>query len=411
MIRAILSVGAALAAVAAPAAFAQGSAPQIRTVAAPPAQPIDPHYTAYCAKDRLSVPYDGGPVNRLTFFSDEGKPALIALCSDRYRSAAILQVEDLRSALAFMAYKPFAPFWPAAEQRWGADLGKLRADVKADAEETDGSTYSYGHMVTSKTARIIDQAHRLTDIGYFGEALALLDTREADLIRKAGDEPHYGDYGFDLAMLAITHASTLTAQHGPGAAADYLASFSETHDVGPDYAINLAINRAAYLAEAERADEALAVLLPAWQLFRGDTTAPENYQISGSDREFSWILGCAYWQQGKRDKAERYIASVDSAVEQPADPFLAKTKRSTLIRLRMHACMDDADGYFASWDQAQEPILSAAWIEFQRGATTGVVSNRKPWIENDPRAAKIGAKYRQLPESYQPALHRWAAGE
>ena len=105
------------------------------------------------------------------------------------------------------------------------------------------------------------------------------------------------------------------------------------------------------------------------------------------------------------------LQDVDSAVEQPADPFLAKTKRSTLIRLRMHACMDDADGYFASWDQAQEPILSAAWIEFQRGATTGVVSNRKPWIENDPRAAKIGAKYRQLPESYQPALHRWAAGE
>ena len=119
------------------------------------------------------------------------------------------------------------------------------------------------------------------------------------------------------------------------------------------------------------------------------------------------ILACAYAHKGQQETADRYEAIVTSAPEQPQDRYLARTKSSTSIKLRMYRCMDDPEGYFATWRGASEPALSPAWLEFQQSAAVPLSGVARAWTASRPEAVEISADYRQLPERFLPALTRW----
>ena len=111
--------------------------------------------------------------------------------------------------------------------------------------------------------------------------------------------------------------------------------------------------------------------------------------------------------RGDKERAGEYAAIVNSAVETPRDPYLQTTKPSTYIKLRMSRCMDDPDGYFATWRKADVAPLSSLWVELQRGGERASGGVRRDWAWTRPERAELGSDYRQLPERYLPALTGW----
>jgi tetratricopeptide (TPR) repeat protein len=375
---------------------------------APPPAPIrtDPELWEYrqsCGDNQASIPF-GGPSGRAVFITDSEGPARLVLCNDLASTGVPTDINSLDLALAFMAYKPFKPFWKAAEERWGNDLGKLRDELHdaALAMTAEGNTYQ--GMIAGSTARAINKAHTLAALGYYAEAQQQLDRALERLGPRSQDTDKYD---FDLSLLAITAAGIQTKNIGPEAASTLLEKFSRTGGAGED-TINLDINRAAYLAESGRFQEALDLLLPAYDSFRQGEVQDGTYRISGSDREFSWILACAYGGLGDVRRSSEYRAIVETADESPADPYLKNTKRSTDIRFRMTLCMNDQTGYFGVWRSITEPFLSYNWLAFQKaGGMIWVGGIRRDWVPGHRDARRIARDYRQLPARYTPALHRW----
>ena len=364
---------------------------------------IEQAYIEKCGPDAETIEVDDGEVRHVALIRNQSGPVVIAACLEKSRVVYPLEVDTLSSALVFMAYKPFAPFWPYAEARWGDDLGKLRQRL-AERARTASPAYS-SYAVRPATAEAINRARRLLAIGYFDEAKAGLSARSGEILagRKRKDRDK-----FDLVMLALTRASVERFQNGYGAAADYLAEFARTVEVGSDYATNLTINRAAYLAEGGRTAQALELLKPTYDLYEtGVSNNKKAYQFGGSEREFSWILACSYAREGQAALAARYAAIVNSAEERPRDEYLVTTKPSSAIRMRMTRCMDDPEGYFAVWHDSRPAVLSYAWLDFQNGARV-INGVARPWAAR-PEAAELGSKYRQLPERYGPALNMWQA--
>lgn len=404
-----LALGSAAAAQA-PATVADPAPPAVMIVPSPPPIRVVPPtpswaftlYSSECGPGALSAAIDTPDAKRAVLPRNQDGPLLLIACDDTAHTAKPVIVDTLDSALVFLAYKPFEPFWPQAEELWGDDLGKLRAELHDRALSLRSSQSSYA--VGAETAVAINKGHALVALGYFDEARAIMAARMSELLemRERGEL----EDDFDLVLLAIAQAAGERAQHGYAAAADFLAGFMRTVDVDEDYAINLTVNRAAYLAEAGRYNESLALLKPAQLAFEQQMINDENYHIGGSEREFSWILACAYSQKGDAREAAQFAEVVNSAEESPMDEYMQATKPSTLIRLRMTRCSNDPQGYFAAWRKSSQPILSPAWLEFQKEGATRLGVPRK-WVSTRPEARDIAALYRQLPPRYEPALRRW----
>ncbi|GAA4643794.1 hypothetical protein GCM10023115_17540 [Pontixanthobacter gangjinensis] len=344
---------------------------------------------------------------RLGFITNSGRYAQIAVCADMFGFAQLFPIKETRAALVFMSYKRMEQFWPAAEEKWGSDLSKLRETLREDNGYVPPSEYMYGRMVSASTRQSITQAKSLDYLGYTTTGLKELQERVDEIAtpkrrRNSADQ-------FDLTMLAITYAAILVNSDGAQTAADYLSDFMGQHDVGADYLTNLKINQAAYLAEAGHHRDALELLEPTYDEYRQGETMSLNYKVSGSDREFSWILACGHIGEGNAEKARPYLNVVETADELPDDAYLSETKRSSLIKMRFYRCTNDQDQYYSVWESSDISELSAVWLDFQRAAAKARFSGvRREWTHNSSRAQAIFADYRQLPERFTPALNGWA---
>jgi tetratricopeptide (TPR) repeat protein len=373
-------------------------------IAPPLVDPDDPaviEYRQSCGRDNASVRLG---FERAAFIPGDGVPARLVMCNDRFSMGAATELNSIELALAFMAYEPFEPFWDAAEERWGKDLGKLRAELKDAAYALTSEGYAF-RTVDDEAAQAMTQARALSALGYYTEAQQLLEEALDTFQRRAAGS---SDYDFDLTLIAITAAGIQSNKTGPVAASNLLEAFARRRRSGADFEVNLDINRAAYLAESGRYREALDLLIPAYRIFRDGEIDSGNYRISGSNREFSWILACAYRGLGDDRLAQPFIDVVYAADEIPTDRYLDVTKRSTDIRLRMTLCMDDSEAYYAVWREIREPFLSRNWLAFQRGGAGPWIGGiRRDWVGKRGEARSISRSYRQLPARYTPALNRW----
>jgi hypothetical protein len=351
-----------------------------------------------------SVVVEKDPIQRITLPSGDARPLSVMACIDRLQVGFPVPIETIEAALVFLSYKPFAPFWPVAEAQWGPGLERLREDLAQEARRKSATTAGLDGLVRSRTAAELNVARALLPLGYFAEAKDRLDARIDDVIANRASGTR--DLDFDLVMLAAVRASVVDAELGPGAAARFLDEFASRVPIEPDLLVNLAINRAAYLVESERYEEALALLNPAYEQFQAGVAEQENYQIAGSQREFAWILACAHARLGAEQASQSYARLVTSAEETPTDSYLQRTKPSTYIKLRMYRCMNDSSGYFGTWRDANEPILSRAWLDFQLAKRRAFVGVERDWATL-PEAAALSGEYRQLPDEYIPALTRW----
>jgi hypothetical protein len=378
------------------------------TAAQSPAQtpPLPPEqlatYRMHCGEDIASIGLDEVDGARLSF-DTRGKLVTIGICVDQFQIGAAYEVENVAEALTFMAWRDAEPLWPLAEAKWGNDLGKLRADLRELAISAPGST-EFGLLLNKRTDLVRSTAFSLSRLGYDEEALALLDEEIARLTDKPGKRRRKFD--FERVMAAIAYASITSQDKGDSAGAQWLGAHIASMPADHEHRLNAEINRAAFLAESGQYQAAIDLLAPAYVQFIAAQDNGKQYKIGGSDREFAWILACAYHGIGSAE-AGPYIRIVNSAEEEPQDQYLGSTKRSSTIKLRMAACMNDQDAYFATMFSEGFGALSGIWSEVQSPQKSSYFFFRPEWTFPATVQDQYLERYRILPDSYASALARW----
>ncbi|HEY6963744.1 MAG TPA: hypothetical protein VI407_00890 [Erythrobacter sp.] len=420
----LAGVLAALACAAAPAA-AQLTSPVPAVRVAPPPPSSSPAPTFIQLSDlALFARFCGGttvsegipqlrPGTRIGFADDPDGPASLVLCIDQYKAALAIPVTSTDDALVIMAFKPFAPLWPAAEARWGSDLERLREEVRRTPLETALAAYPYAAQMDPATAEVFAASRTASAAGDHDRARALV---EAELVRLGaieaagranGRKKRDVEYGFEISLLIGRIANLEAYAKGPSAGADLLARLLEQYPLDEDYRANPVTNLGALLAEAGRSAEALAVIAPFAEGIDPDRIQPERYQIPGSIREFSWIAACAQNGVAGASAADPYIRVVNSFRRGPVDPYVGWTRSNAAIKLRMYKCLGDMEGYAAAWRSEQPGPLSVLWLEFQEHGRSMVGHRRLDAPLRAALAAEFARDYRELPESYRPALRAW----
>jgi hypothetical protein len=381
--------------------------------AAQPAPPLAPMpaefleaYRAQCGSDIPSFVSSDGEGIRISL-DTRGELAVLGVCIDEHKVAVTREIVSLDEALAFMALREAETLWPQAEAKWGNDMAQLRADLRALAMTTKDET-EIGRLMDGKTDVIRARAFALAGIGYFDEALGLLDEELARIstermMRRRGRD-------FERVMTGIGTTSVMAQYRGDAAGAASLKAFLDRVPSENRFVINVEINLAAHLVESGQYREALDLLKPAYAKFRALQDGTKSYKIGGSDREFAWILACAHHGLNNAE-ASYYMGIVNSAEEMPQDQHLDTTKRSSFIKLRMAACMNDQDTYFDLMFSTAFGPLSGIWGAVQSPRKSDEFFLRKDWDVPPAVTAKYLERYRILPDSYAAALNRWQAGE
>lgn len=381
--------------------------------AAQPAPPLAPMsaelleaYRDQCGTDIPSFASSEGEGIRISF-DTRGELAVLGVCIDEHQVAASREIVSLDEALAFMALREAETLWPQAEAKWGNDMVQLRAYLRSLAMTTKEET-EIGQLMDGRTDVIRARAFALAGIGYFDEALGLLDEELARLstermMRRRGRD-------FERVMTGIGVASVMAQYRGDAAGAESLKGFLDRVPSENGFVINVEINLAAHLVESGQYREALDLLKPAYAKFRALQGNTRSYKIGGSDREFAWILACAHHGLNKSE-ASYYMGIVNSAEEMPQDQHLDTTKRSSFIKLRMAACMNDQHTYFDLMFSAAFGSMSGIWGAAQSPRKSDEFFFRKNWDVSPTVTAKYLERYRILPDSYTAALNRWQADE
>lgn len=395
---------AVLAGALATSALAVAPAPSPKTPEQKQARAL---HTAYCAPDSLTIRDPQVPGLRIGFATNPGQPARIILCADQGAWANAVTIDSVDTALVFMAYRPFAPFWPAAEARWGTDLSLLRDDIRAVPIEQSIANYPYASLMVPRYARAMAASRNAANAGDHAEASVLVEREIAHIAMLEEKRPGKNNLGFELSLLIGRLANLHAREQGPSAGADLMRDLLARHRLTDEYRTNTDINHAALLAEAGRADEAFAIIAPLMADFQMRPEDAERYQIPGSVREFSWIMACTLHLKGDTAGAVPYAAVVNAYDQQPIDPYVTWTKSSLSIQLRMNKCMADKDGYLAAITRSSPSILSTLWIELQDNGRSIVGHHRFDGLAGSDEARALSADYRQLPESYWPALKAW----
>lgn len=361
-------------------------------------------YRAQCGNDIPSFVSSEGEGIRISF-DTRGSFAMVTVCIDEYKVAASREIVSLDEALTFVALRDAEALWPQAEAKWGYDMARLRADLRALATTTKEKT-EIGRLMSGKTDVIRARAFALARIGYHEEALGLLDVEltrlsTGRLVRRKGLD-------FERVMTGIGTASVMAQYRGDAAGAASLKAFLDRVPSDNRFLVNTEINLAAHLVESGQYREALELLEPAYAEFRALQGDTKSYKIGGSDREFAWILACAHHglQSGE---ASPYIRIVNSAEEVPQDQYLDTTKRSSMIKLRMAACMNDQDTYFDLMFSPAFGTMSGIWGAVQSPRKSSDFFLSEDWDLHPAVKEKYLARYRILPDSYADALNAWHA--
>lgn len=371
-------------------------------------------YRDHCDPDipsfdiEIPIPESDGDaaLNARTSFDTSDPFAIVAVCIDEYGIGAATEIRSISEALSFMALREAEALWPMAEAKWGNDLGTLRADLRRAALMRKSST-AYATLMRGRTDSVRAMAYDLANIGYYDEATTALDEEAARL--NTGRIARNRRFDFERVMVAIARATVVSKAQGDAAGAAVLKAFLASTPATNTHLLNAKINMAALLAESGQHHEALSVIEPAYQEFRGFQEDSSGYKIGGSDREFAWILACSNIALGNVQAATDYVAIVDTAQETPADRFLPRTKPSSMIKLRLAACTDNQEEYLNVLFGGTFARLSGAWADLQAPGGSFEFYSLGSWKLPEEREQQYLAKYRMLPESYSAALSGWTA--
>jgi tetratricopeptide (TPR) repeat protein len=367
---------------------------------APAAVPNDP----LAAFVKASATVDGGTHRYFIEFLQSGDAVGVRVRKAGEADAAVYSFTDPLVVLAVLADRRLSFLWQPLLEWVGPSLELFRARGLANARAAYAQQ-AFGRVMTTTAESTVSTRVRaalqfarvLERFGHAAEAVNLL---RAELART---NLRSGGGKIDYSVLASAIGNAL---RGQGDLRGGLAALAQAEAAlrGSRYAANVAVNRAAYLAESGNYAEALTAVAEAVRL-----TSGRRSEIAGSDRQFGWIRACALHGLGRTAEAQAALAPVRR--EEPIrDPdFIIADSQS--LRLRAAFCMKDMEG-------AVRELLSL--IERTSFAPTPFVllqpALRSPdldlefltRIRADPRIeAALRDRMRILPASLEPALNFW----
>jgi hypothetical protein len=310
--------------------------------------------------------------------------------------------------LALLADTRAAPLWPELIKWAGPSLERLRERRLAAAEEAwRQGRIAYPLKSTAesaaaaRTTALFQYAGALEEAGEGAKAQALLREHLAALPLKTAEQR------FQWSLAAISLANSLY-RTGDVKGAVAVSEHAQAVLGDSPFALNPAVNRAAYLAETGSYAEALAGIEQAQARFE-KTTEKSDEGIAGSERQFGWIRACALAGLGRSQEAQRALAPVLTEQEPSDRDFLLESNFS--IRFRAMRCMRDKEAVVRALvaDIERAPVAPGAFLLLQPGL-------RRPWltrfweiVRSDPRIkAATAGRMRQLPPEFEAVMNRSA---
>lgn len=298
--------------------------------------------------------------------------------------------------------------WPAILAWGGTDLVSLRDRNLRDAElawrkgQAKRNITAATEAVSANGDRaFLQYVHLLAKSGRVDDARTLIRTKfEADLkhrngqssavvhaVAAAGIEAHVSN--FDAALSLLSEADRRVS----APAADR---------------VNIDINRAAYLAELGRYQEALDAIDKAQVEFGAPMQARQT-QINGSGREFAWIRACAFHGLGREAESKALLGAIEAVPNELQDPFFA-IKTTDAILQRAYLCVGDTDAILTHFlhDLDDRPFAEAFALFPERRLESANAAAVAARVRADPRFRKAyAARYRDLPAVLLAAAHQW----
>jgi hypothetical protein len=393
-----------------PGAAAVAQTAPAPVVAVPAAPRVAPDPYAAWIKASGTMDYHGRPV-RVDLLVNGHEAAI------RARAGAAVEMRPITTAdmaILLLLDRRLEFLWPALLDWAGPDLGRFRAFSVADAE----AAYNNGELrapprttaessTRPKTRRLFQYSEALWFAGYRDKARALVDTARAETgLRTDWDRTEW-------TMLSARLASYTDNAGQHDDAIKLLIEAKATLGADSPYAINFDINRAAYLAEAGRSAEALALietLAPQFETKKDGKYGKGGEKVPGSERQFAWIKACALSGLGRAEEATRALAPVLNE-RQARDPDFVVTPNAA-IRQRAYVCMKQVDGVVRELLAEMDEVLVAprALYWMTPGATpAGLDPAMLAAVRADPRMkAAMAGRLRPLPAELTPALNGWA---
>ncbi len=322
---------------------------------------------------------------------------------------------DVPMAIAILADERMGPLWPAVETLLGEGGDALRSAMldraRAAAGRDSASPLSWRRgtlesLNGASSRAVLDLARVLDIAGRPDDALALLDA-QLPALRADGEEDDDREYSLLSNRLRYANLLYTNRRHEEALAA--LERVERDPQLGEDYRVNAAVNRAAYLAEMGRAAEALALIGRAGERF--DDTDP-SYAIDGSARQFAWIRACALRALGRDDEARAALHILDRSPERLPSRTGAVVPVTSSIELRAALCLGDVDRLAALLREKRDVMPNPYGHLLQDGWPWAHARNAAHMRAAAALLAGEGAPLpvRQLPAAYAPMVSRAPLG-
>lgn len=294
------------------------------------------------------------------------------------------ELVTVRDALAVLADRKLAAFWPAVAEFAGRDLERQRARLLA---RTAQGVRSGASLDEAKALSVRQHFDALSETGRINEGLE--EIRPTLARANAGKSRSDG-----IASLRAGVASELASQGRVGEALALVDAGERRRRAAKPFSGDYRVDRAAILAEAGRHSEALGWI---------DSARKQALKVdkdADSEVQFAWIRACALAGVGRAEESEIEYRRVKANA--PA----------VRLRLRTLACMGAEDRLAAELigQLATDEMPSKVALMLRMAEVSPF-----PWARPFARAARrpdvqsaLDARSRPLPAEMIPALRGWA---
>jgi tetratricopeptide (TPR) repeat protein len=374
--------------------------------------PIQDAYTRFV---KATTVVTSGKDKFTVAFMDSGLMAGLGILKNNDRVPSYYGLNTVSSALSILADARLSALWPALIEWGGPSLDKLRS------RQVEESRLSYVAGYTSINPRntaestaslndarpMMQYASTLSDTGDVKKAIFML--QQSLFFRKVNSQLTTDLGRSDYTLITLRLASALNED---GRVDEAIAALRDAEGVlGNDpYAINLQVNRAAFLAENGKYAEALTLIDQAQRDYEAQPKKnSERAKVAGSYRQFDWIRACALNGIDRTKEAKSIFYGLQKNKE-PKDKYFVVSSNLELL-FRAAVCMNNPDLVSEAFIENlnDQPLGSPVALLMQPSRNLRFFNREMAeQVRANPAVkAALDERMRILPKELEPALNKW----
>jgi len=254
---------------------------------------------------------------------------------------------------------------------------------------------------------MMQYASTLSDTGDVKKAIFML--QQSLFFRKVNSQLTTDLGRSDYTLITLRLASALNED---GRVDEAIAALRDAEGVlGNDpYAINLQVNRAAFLAENGKYAEALTLIDQAQRDYEAQPKKnSERAKVAGSYRQFDWIRACALNGIDRTKEAKSIFYGLQKNKE-PKDKYFVVSSNLELL-FRAAVCMNNPDLVSEAFIENlnDQPLGSPVALLMQPSRNLRFFNREMAeQVRANPAVkAALDERMRILPKELEPALNKW----